>query len=139
MNGEGKRKGRKVFYGWWVVLAAAVGLSISYGPIIVYTFGVFFKSVSQEFNWSRAETSLAFSLSLVVMCVAMPLIGRLIDRFGARKVIVPSALIFGLSLMSFSFFSVSLWHFYAVYLVIGIVGGGTTPVPYNSVLSHWFD
>jgi amino acid transporter len=64
MNSEGGQESRKIFYGWWVVLAAAIGLSMSYGPIIVYTFGVFFKSVSQEFNWSRAETSLAFSLSL---------------------------------------------------------------------------
>jgi hypothetical protein len=57
------QKGGKVFYGWWVVVAAGVGLFTSYGPIIVSTFGVFLKSLSQEFGWSRAEISLAFSLA----------------------------------------------------------------------------
>ncbi len=53
----------KVFYGWRIVLVAAVGLFLHYGPIIAFTFGVFLKPLSQEFGWSRAEISLAFSLA----------------------------------------------------------------------------
>jgi hypothetical protein len=53
---------RKVFYGWWVVLAAGVGLALHAGPLIVPTFGVFLKPLSQEFGWSRTQLSLAFSL-----------------------------------------------------------------------------
>lgn len=129
----------KVFYGWWIVVIAALGLSVGYGPIIVYTFSVFFKPVSEEFGWGRTETSLVFSLSLIVMVLAMPFIGRLIDRFGARKVIVTSALLFGLSLISFFLFSFGSSQFYAVYIAIGLIGAGTTPLSYNRVLSHWFD
>ena len=61
------QNGGKVFYGWWIVLAAGVGLSVHYGPIIAVTFGVFLKPLSQEFDWSRAEVSLAFSLSTLVL------------------------------------------------------------------------
>jgi MFS family permease len=133
------QKSSKIFYGWWVVLAAGVGLFTSYGPIIVSTFGVFLKSLSQEFGWSRAEISLAFSLTNLVLSGALPLIGRLVDRFGARRVIVPSVLIFGPGVMSFYFLSASLWHFYALYLLIGVVGSGPSPVPYSKVISRWFD
>ncbi|MBV8056313.1 MAG: MFS transporter [Deltaproteobacteria bacterium] len=129
----------KVFYGWWVVLAAGVGLALHIGPIIVSTFGVFFKPLSQEFGWSRAEVSLAFSLLNLEGIVVVPVIGRLVDRLGARRVIVPSVLFFGLGIMSLYFLTASLWHFYALYLVLGVGGGGTSPVGYSKVIAHWFD
>jgi MFS family permease len=138
MTTAGQKSG-KVFYGWWVVLAAGIGLSVHSGPIIVSTFGVFLKPLSQEFGWSRAEVSLAFSLATLVVTGAMPFIGRLVDRLGARRVIVPSALLFGLGLMSLYFLTASLWHYYAISLFMGVVGSGTTPVPYSKVISHWFD
>jgi sugar phosphate permease len=131
--------GDKIFYGWWIVLVSGVGLALHYGPIIVGTFGVFLKPLSQEFGWSRAQISLAFSLSALGITVAVPFVGRLVDRFGARRVIVPAVLLFGLSVLSLSFLSAQLWQFYAIYLVMGVVGSGTTPVPYSKVISRWFD
>jgi MFS family permease len=134
-----KQKGGKVFYGWWVVLASGVGLAMHIGPIIVATFGVFLKPLSQEFGWNRAQISLAFSLATLGATVAVPLVGRLVDRFGARRVILPAVLLFGLSVLALSFLSAHLWHFYAIYLFMGVVGSGTTPVPYAKVISRWFD
>jgi MFS family permease len=134
-----EQKSSKVFYGWWVVLASGVGLAMHFGPIIVATFGVFLKPLSQEFGWNRTQISLAFSLATLGITVAVPLVGRLVDRFGARRVILPAVLLFGLSVLSLSFLSGQLWHFYALYLLIGVVGSGTTPVPYAKVLSRWFD
>src|SRR5262245_40927930 len=133
-----EQKSDKVFHGWWVVLVAGVGLSLNYGPIIVATFGVFLKPLGQEFGWSRTGISLAFSLGNLMFSGALPLIGRLVDRLGARKVILPSVLIFGLGVMSFYFLSASLWHFYALYLLLGGVSSGTAPA-YSKVIPHWFD
>ncbi len=134
-----EQKSSTIFYGWWVVLASGVGLAMHFGPIIVATFGVFLKPLSQEFGWNRTQISLAFSLATLGITVAVPLVGRLVDRFGARRVILPAVLLFGLSVLSLSFLSAHLWHFYAIYLLIGVVGSGTTPVPYAKVLSRWFD
>lgn len=132
-------KDGKVFYGWWVVLAAGIGSFMSYGPIIAFTFGVFIKPLSEEFGWSRADISLGFSLSLLMLSGTAPFFGRLVDRFGARRVIVPSVLMFGSGVSSFYFLSVSLWHFYAIYVALGIVAVGAATLPYLSVVSHWFD
>jgi len=134
-----EQKNGKIFYGWYILLAAAVGLFMGYVPMIGYTFSVFFNPLSKEFHWSRAEISLAFSLSLLSLSVVLPIAGRLVDRFGARRVILPAAVLFGTALASFYFLTDSLWHFYAIYLFLGIVGGGTAPVPYYNVVSHWFD
>ena len=132
-------KDGKVFYGWWVVLAAGIGSFMSYGPIIAFTFGVFIKPLNEEFGWSRADISLGFSLSLLMLSGTAPFFGRLVDRFGARRVIVPSVLMFGSGVISFYFLSASLWHFYASYVVLGIVAVGAATLPYLSVISHWFD
>jgi MFS family permease len=134
-----KESGNSFLYGWWIVFVAAVGLSMGYGPIVTFTFGVFFKLLNQEFGWSRGDISQAFSISLFVMSLVFPFVGRLVDRFGARKVIIPSILLFGLGLMSLSLLSTNIWQLYAVYILLGLVGGGTAPVPYSNVLSHWFD
>ena len=134
-----KESGNSFLYGWWIVFVAAVGLSMGYGPIVTFTFGVFFKLLNQEFGWSRGDISQAFSISLFVMSLVFPFVGRLVDRFGARRVIIPSILLFGLGLMSLSLLSANIWQLYAVYILLGLVGGGTAPVPYSNVLSHWFD
>ena len=128
-----------VFYGWWIVVVAAVGLFMGYGPIVSFTFGIFLNPLAQEFGWGRGEITLAFSLSVLVMSVASPTLGKLADRFGARRVILPSALIFGIGLASLSLLTASLWLFYAIYLIMGLVGGGTAPIPYSKVISSWFD
>jgi len=131
------QKSSKIFYGWWVVLAAGIGLLNA--PIILATFGVFLKPLSQEFGWSRAEISLAISLGGLALTGSVPLIGRLVDHYGARKVIMPSAMIFGMGLMSLYFLTASLWHLYALHLLMAVVGSGNSPVPYSKVISRWFD
>jgi MFS family permease len=136
VNNPGRRK---VFHGWFIVPVAAIGLLMGYVPVIGFSFTVFFKPLSQEFNWSRAEISLGFSLSLLVLSAALPIVGRLVDRFGARRIILPAALLFGLGLASFYFLQASLRQFYAIYIFLGIVGSGTAAVPYYKVISHWFD
>ena len=130
--------GGKVFYGWWVVLSAAVGLFMCYGPVVTFTFGVFFNQLEEAFQWSRSEISAAYSLAMLSYGVAQPFIGRLVDRLGARKILLPALLLFGLCFGSLSALTPNLWHLYAVYVVIGIVGGGTTSMLYFSVLSRWF-
>ncbi|CAN5772404.1 MFS transporter [soil metagenome] len=138
MTNQNRQQGR-IFHGWWVVLVAGIGLFFCYIPMVSFTFGLFAEPLIREFNWSRTGISLAFSISLIAMCLAMPVVGRLVDRFGGRKVIVPSVLVLGLCFVSFYFLSGSLGQFYAIYLVMGLVGGGSATLPYCGVVSHWFD
>jgi len=129
----------RIFYGWVIVFTAGIGLLLGYAPVFVYSFSVFIKSLAQDFHTSRTSISFAFTLANVMQSVGAPLIGRLVDRFGAHKVIVPSNVIFGLVIISFKYFSTSLWQLYAFFIVIGLIGTGTAPVPYGIVVSRWFD
>ncbi len=129
----------RFFYGWWVVLASAVGLALHYGPVISLTFGIFLKPVAAEFGWSRTQISAAFSLSVIVLTLLQPLTGRWVDRYGARRIIVSSTVLFGLTVMGFCLQTGVLWHYYALWLLLGFVGTGSTPVPYSKVITQWFD
>ena len=129
----------KMFYGWWVVLASATGLAVHFGPILAVTFGVFFIPLQETFGWSRSEISLAFALATLGLSLAQPIAGISVDRYGARRVIMPAAVLFGLGVMSFYLLSAALWHLYLLYFLLGVVGTGTTPVPFAKVISQWFD
>ncbi|MGB7845337.1 MAG: MFS transporter [Candidatus Acidiferrum sp.] len=91
----------RIFYGWWIVATAALGLCLGAAPIIVFAFGVFFKPLGQEYHAGRGAISFAFTLQNLAAALFAPLTGRLIDRFGARKVILPGTAIFGVMLLSF--------------------------------------
>ena len=66
------RNRQRIFYGWWLAIAAAVGLCLGGAPILVFSFPVFFKALVQDFHTSRSAISLAFSLHNLVATFALP-------------------------------------------------------------------
>ena len=74
----------RLFYGWVIVALSAVGLFLG-APIVVFSFGVFFKPMVADFHASRAAVSLAFSLANTAGALSIPCIGMAIDRFGAKR------------------------------------------------------
>jgi MFS family permease len=133
-----ERHSKQIFYGWWVVLASAVALFWGV-PITVYSFSVFFKPLMQEFHASRAAVSLAFTLQLLTAALGAAPIGWLTDRYGPRRVILTGTGILGSILLANRVFAGSLAEFYCFYVLLGLSVGGVGPIPYGSLISHWFD
>ena len=129
----------RIFYGWWIVLVCGLGSACGIGPVIVYTFGIFAKPLAAELHASRASVFLAVSLIDLLVPLSAPGAGRLVDRHGARRVIVTSHLIVIGCLLGISILHPPLWHFYAVFALIGLLGVATTPVTYSRVVANWFD
>lgn len=130
---------RRIFRGWWIVLAAVVGQSFGLATVLVYTFGVFVKPLAEEFGSSRGSIALAVSLLDVTILFSAPGVGRLVDRHGTRKVIAASSLALALCLVGLSFVHPPLWHLYALYVLAGSLGVATIPVTYSRVIANWFD
>lgn len=61
------------FFGWWVVFASAA-ITFLTGGTFFYGFGALFNPISNEFGWSRASISFAFSLRSEVGGLAAPLV-----------------------------------------------------------------
>jgi MFS family permease len=127
-----------IFYGWRIVLVSALGLFWGI-PIAVYSFSVFFKPLTQEFHAGRAAVSLAFTVQLFVGALSAGPAGWLTDRFGARRVILIGTAIFGLVLVTNRLFTGSLMELYVFYVLLGLSIHAVGPIPYGTVISHWFD
>lgn len=121
-----------------VALAAGFGVFVSFASLLVYTFGIFLKPVAQQFGWSRQEVSLAFGIAAMGIAVCSPLIGHLLDRFGVRLVILPCLLVFGGAFASLAWLTPHLWHLYALFAALGIVGNGTAQLAYSRAVSSWY-
>ncbi|WP_284091053.1 MFS transporter [Acinetobacter pittii] len=129
---------KPLFYGWWIVLISIIGMIVSQGPILVFTFGVFMTPISQEYGWTRSEISLALTLAILSASVFTPLIGRLIDRYGARSITVPALGLFGIGVMSLAFLPDQLGKFYFWFICIGALSAGGVPTAYAKTISQWF-
>lgn len=128
-------KTERLFYGWFIV-GILFFVSIIDGGF-TYIFSAFLKPLSQEFGWTRAETSGAFSLYLLAAGLILPFWGWLADRHGVRVVFLLSALIDGVALLFLSQVK-DLATFYSLYLLLGIGLGGIGPTTVGKVISQWF-
>ena len=85
------------------------------------TYGIFFTPLQNEFGWSRATISGAYTLSSVLVGIASIFIGRLTDHFGPRVILFSCGIFLGLGylLMSLIF---EVWHVYLYYGLIIAIG-----------------
>ncbi len=126
------------YYGWRVVLAACFGVMAGFGSLFVYTFAVFVKPLSAEFGWSREAVSSGFAIAAVTVGLCSPLLGRWIDRFGPRRIILPCMTVFGCGIASLALLHSGVWQFYLTCFVLGVVGNGAAHLAYSRSISTWF-
>jgi MFS family permease len=81
--------------GWPVVAASVVGLFFHFGSLLIVTFSLYIKPLCDQFNWTRTQVSLAFTLACLTALSTMLVVGWLTDRFGARRLIIISMSLFG--------------------------------------------
>lgn len=109
--------------------AVAVGVS-------QYAFGLFIAPIEETFGWTRTEISASLSFA-AVGGLSAPLLGRAMDRFGARPILVLSLAVFGLSFCLRPLMS-ELWHWYALSFMQFATFSGLTVLPAGRLVAAWF-
>lgn len=127
------------YLGWRVALASGLGLFVGFGSLLVFTFGIFLKPLTEEFSWSRQSYSLAFGIAAMTVAVSSPGLGYLLDRFGPKRIILPCLTIYGCAFASLFLLTHHIIQFYAMFVVMGLVGNGTAQLAYSQAVSTWFD
>jgi MFS family permease len=123
-------------YAWVVVAVVAVTLTMASGAR--FLFGVVLKPMSEEFGWNRAQLTGTVMLAMIVLSICQPLVGMLVDRIGAKSILVGGIALLGVSLIPLSF-ATNLWQIYVLYGVLTSFGlAAASPVLATSIVSRWF-
>ncbi|MFT5350824.1 MAG: MFS family permease [Planctomycetota bacterium] len=129
----------KLYYGWWVLLSCTIGLIVGPGQFAFGSLGLFIIPLHDEFGWSRYEISLSTTIFTFSLIFFMPIVGKLVDRFGSKEVLLPSMLIIGLSLATIPLVLSQLWHLLAIFFIMGSLGAAANSLPFMLAISSWFD
>ena len=100
-------------------------------------FWCLFQTMLGDFGWTRALTSGAFSISMIMAGLLAVFMGRLTDRVGPRIVLTICGILLGLGYLLMSQVS-SVWQLYLFYGMIIGAGMGGSYVPVLSSVAKWF-
>ena len=125
--------------GFKPLLGSAIGAGCGLSSICFYTHGVFVVAIADDTGWSRGQVQAAVSIMILMAVVTAPLVGWLVDRYGARRVALWSMPLFGVTLAALAQASETIWTYYAGWVLMSIVGAGTLPTTWTKVVIGWFD
>lgn len=125
-----------IFYGWFS-MAGGILILFVVGGSFVNSFGVFLPVICKDFGWSRATVAASLSLGVLAFGLPSPLFGILVTRLGPRRASIAGNLMAVVGFIALSA-ARSVWHFYALYIFIGLGAGLGGYIASATVVNNWF-
>jgi MFS family permease len=123
--------------GWPVILAGVFGyMLVSIGMM---SMGTFMAPIQAEYGWSRGVISAGFSIYAIVGIPLAPVVGILVDRFGARLLSVTGSLLVGLTFALFGTITSSLLYWYAIWLAFATANQLIMPTVWSGATARVFN
>jgi len=119
----------------WFRIAGGLSMNLALGA--VYAWSIFVAPLEKEFGWSRADTSMVFTILVFMFGATFILAGRLQDKLGPFKISVIGALANSLGFFMCAYTTSMGWMFFwlGVVAATGQGFGYSTPIP---VMAKWF-
>ena len=125
-----------IFYGWVILMAGMTGI-VMMGPSQTFTVSLFLDSFVQDLGISRGMISLFYGMATLAASLLLPVIGRLVDRYGTRRLITAIVPAFSLALMALAWVTGPL-SLLGVLLVVRFLGFGSMQLVSNNVIAQWW-
>ena len=125
--------------GYKALIGAMIGAGCGLSSVSFYTHSVFVNAISSDTAWTRGDVQLGVSIMILMAIITAPLVGSLIDRFGARSIGLISIPLYALSMSSFFFVDDNLTSYYLAWAFMSVVAAGTLPITWTKVVNSWFD
>ena len=127
----------KIFYGWRIV-AAAAGIQCLQSGLLHQAFGAYVAVLSEELGWSKTALAGAAAVQSLESAVLGPLLGWIIDRSGAQRMIVFGIIVFGLGFIALSQID-TLAGFYGAIVMIAVGASFSGYFPLTVAVVQWFE
>ncbi len=121
-----------------LIVSSAFGVACSSIVLPYYTMSALVGPVTEEFGWARSDMLLSLAFSSGLGALVAPIVGILIDRYGARRIALPGLAGLAAGFALASMVDGQLWLMYLAYAVMAIFGGGTIPVTWSRAITTNF-
>lgn len=125
-----------IYYGWYIVGIAAISVFFS-GPGQTYSVSVFIDAYIKDFGWGRSEVSTIYSGATLAAGLCMFFVGRFIDRFGQRNMLISVSILLALACFWNSMVT-NLAMLFIGFFLLRILGQGSMTLIPNTLVPQWF-
>lgn len=123
--------------GWHVVFGAFLGLAS--GPLIYqHISSIFMLEMVREFGWSRGQVSSIWGM-VAVGAVTAPITGYVVDRIGAKPVILVGTIGVAIAYLLFAILPASIGNYRLVVALSAVSGVACSALTYTRTVNAWFD
>ena len=129
---------RELAQRWPLIMATCMGIISSSFVLPYYSIGALLTPVTEEFGWSRAQFQAAILFSSGLGALTSPIIGWLNDKYGPRRVALPSMIGLSVGLLAASQIEGELWMLFLAYGMMALLGAGTIPVTWTRAIATSF-
>lgn len=127
----------KTFYGWRIV-AAGGALQFLQSMLLNQAFGAYVAVLVEERGWSKTALSGAAALKSTETALLGPVLGWMVDRFGAQGIIRAGIITFGIGFMLLSQTD-TLVGFYAAFVVVALGASMFSNFLVSVAIIQWFE
>ena len=127
----------KFFYGWVIVGIGSLGIFTS-GAGQSHTFSPFIPVISQDLKISSTSITTAYMIATLFAAFLLPKMGKLVDKYGPRKILIYTVLLLGIGCMIFGAAS----NFLMLAIAFGFLrffGQGSLMLGSANIITQWFD
>ena len=130
------RHARAVPYRWYLLASAVLSMGVGSG-VLSWPFGLYIGPVEAEFGWTRGEVAAGYSMMAGGSALTAPLVGRWIDRRGAREVLIAGGAAAALSHALLATTG-ELWQWYAYWAISGAARQLVLFLPFHWLIARAF-
>ena len=103
-----------------------------------FSMGLLLKPMADDLSWTRSTLSLSVAVFMTVTALSLPLVGRTVDRFGAKYVLIGGILLTAISLGLMTIMQTPLQAVFIYGLLFGLGSAATSVIPIGVMITRQF-